>query len=456
MRNSNNSYLVQLVALCICTIITANVFAQDKKIIDQVVAIVGNKIVLESDIEVQYLQGKAQNITDDGSLRCQIMEQMLFEKLLNTRAEIDSIAVSEDEVNGEIDGRVNYFLGLFGGDVQKMEEYYGKSLVEIKEQFRDDVRSQLLIRRMQAKVLGTQKASPMEVRAYFNKIPKDSLPYLNAQIELGEIVFKPKMSKETKEATIKKLLDIKKQIEDGADFAKLATKYSQDPGSAVNGGDLGFVSRGQFVPEFEGAAFKLKPNEMSGIVESPFGFHLIQLIERRGDKIHARHILLKADIGSAEMDIAKSRADSIRKIFLADTLNFQELVEKYSEDEEGKKRGGNIYNPKDNTTSFEISELEPSTYFSVDNVPVGELSKPVETTQKDGSKVYRLLYVFDRTKPHKANLTDDYTRFAGVVENQKQQESLVKWANKYIPETYIKIDDNYKGCEQLDKWLPKN
>lgn len=453
MRNN----LFQLITICFLAIVTTNTFAQNQKTIDQIVAVVGNKIVLASDIEVQYLQGKAQGITDDdGTLRCQIMEQLLFERLLNTRAEIDSIEVSEDEVNSEIDGRVNYFLGLFSGDVQKMEDYYGKSLVEIKEQFRDDVRSQLLIRRMQAKVVGTQKASPAEVRAYFNNIPKDSLPYLNAEVELGEVVFKPQMSKTTKEATIQKLLDVKKQIEAGGDFAKLATKYSEDAGSAVNGGDLGFVGRGQFVPEFEGAAFKLKPNELSDIVESPFGFHLIQLIERRGDKIHARHILIKPEIGYAEMDVAKNRADSIRQVFLTDTLTFQELVEKYSENDESKKRGGNVYNPKDNTTTFEIGELDPTTYFAVDNVAIGELSKPVETTEKDGSKTYRLLYVFNRTKPHKANLTDDYTRFANVVENQKQQESLKKWATKYIPETYIKIDDNYKNCEQMEKWQNKN
>lgn len=430
-------------------------FAQpnNPQLIDEVVAVVGNKIVLASDIEVQYLQGTAQGMTDQGDLRCQIMEQMLFEKLLHTRAEIDSIDISEDEVEGEIESRVSYFLNMFGGDVQKMEEYYGKSLVEIKDQFKDDVRSQLLIRRMQSKVLGSQKASPAEVRDYFSHIPLDSLPYFNAQIELMEVVFKPHMSAATREETVQKLLDIKKQLEAGADFAKLATKYSEDAGSAVNGGDLGFVGRGQFVPQFEGAAFKLKPNELSEIVESPFGFHLIQLLERRGDKIHTRHILLKPAIGYNEMQVARQRADSIRQIFTTDTLSFQELVEKYSEDEESKKRGGNVYNPKDNTTAFEISELDPTTYFAVDNLKVGEVSQPVEVANRDGSKNYRLLYVVEKTRPHKANLTDDYNRIATAVENQKQQESLLKWATRYIPETFVSINSDFQGCQQLSKWL---
>ncbi|HNI45897.1 MAG TPA: peptidylprolyl isomerase, partial [Chitinophagales bacterium] len=324
------------------------------------------------------------------------------------------------------------------------------------DQFKDEVRMQLLARRMQSTITGNIKTTPAEVKAYFNKIPTDSLPYFNAEISLGELVAVPHINKAQKQTVIDQMMGLKQQIMAGEDFAKLAGKYSQDPGSAANGGDLGWVGRGQFVPEFEGAAFKLKPNELSDIIESPFGFHLIQLLERRGDKIHTRHILIKPEVAYSDLEAAKGRLDSLRQVFLKDTLTFQEMVAKFSEDEDSKKRGGNIYNPKDNTTMFEISELDPTTYFAVEGLKPGELSKPVEVAAADGAKRYRLLFVYEKTKPHRANLADDYTRISKAVENQKQQDALIHWVERFAPQTYIAIKGQYGNCEQLNRWLKKD
>ncbi|MBL7784375.1 MAG: peptidylprolyl isomerase [Chitinophagales bacterium] len=444
---------IWLLLLSCCSFVAAA--AQEHTLLDQVEMIVGNKIILSSEIEAQYQQARAQGAPDN-DLHCQILEQIMLEKLMVVRAEIDSVEISEDEVASEIDSRINYFLSMFGGDSQKMEEYYGRTILEMKDQFKDEVRMQLLARRMQSTITGNIKTTPAEVKAYFNKIPTDSLPYFNAEISLGELVAVPHINKAQKQTVIDQMMSLKQQIMAGEDFAKLAGKYSQDPGSAANGGDLGWVGRGQFVPEFEGAAFKLKPNELSDIIESPFGFHLIQLLERRGDKIHTRHILIKPEVAYSDLEAAKGRLDSLRQVFLKDTLTFQEMVAKFSEDEDSKKRGGNIYNPKDNTTMFEISELDPTTYFAVEGLKPGELSKPVEVAAADGAKRYRLLFVYEKTKPHRANLADDYTRISKAVENQKQQDALIHWVERFAPQTYIAIKGQYGNCEQLNRWLKKD
>lgn len=444
---------IWLLLLSCCTFVAAT--AQEHALLDQVEMIVGNKIILSSEIEAQYQQARAQGAPDN-DLHCQILEQIMLEKLMVVRAEIDSVEISEDEIANEIDSRINYFLSMFGGDSQKMEEYYGRTILEMKDQFKDEVRMQLLARRMQSTITGNIKTTPAEVKAYFNKIPTDSLPYFNAEISLGELVAVPHINKAQKQTVIDQMMSLKQQIMAGEDFAKLAGKYSQDPGSAANGGDLGWVGRGQFVPEFEGAAFKLKPNELSDIIESPFGFHLIQLLERRGDKIHTRHILIKPEVAYSDLQAAQKRLDSLRAVFLQDTLTFQEMVAKFSEDEDSKKRGGNIYNPKDNTTMFEISELDPTTYFAVEGLKPNEVSKPVEVVAADGAKRYRLLFVYEKTKPHRANLTDDYTRVSKAVENQKQQDALIQWVERYAPQTYIAIKGQYGNCEQLNRWLKKD
>lgn len=443
--------LLFLTTLLFSAVVAPTLQAQNQ-LIDQVVAVVGDKMVLASDIEIQALQAKSQGYSA-ADLHCQIMEQLLLEKMFLYWAEVDSVAIDDGEIDLEIDNRLNYFLQMFGGDVAKMEEYYGKTMLEMKDQFRTELRDQMLARKMQQQIISDVKVTPSEVKSYFQSIPRDSLPYLDAEVELAEIIIKPKLSREQKEIVRQQLLSLKKRIEGGEDFEKLAKGVSQDPGSGAKGGDLGWTKRGAFVPEFEGAAYKLKPGELSDPVESAFGFHLIQLLERRGEEIHARHILLIPDISYTEAEQAKKHLDSIRTLILRDTISFRKAVDKFTEDDLSKKRGGLIMNQQRGTTTFSIKELDPTLYFTIDTLEAGEVSFPSEFLQTDGRKAFRIVQVISRTKPHVANLKDDYTKIQDVVEARKKQDLLQDWFGRRINRTYVMLKDQYKGgCENMERW----
>lgn len=440
---------IRWLLLCLLSIAQPAAYAQ-VQLLEEIAGVVGDKIVLTSEIELQYLQAQAQGMTDD-NLKCQIVDQMMLEKLFAHQAEIDSIAIEDTDVELEIEGRINYFIGLFNGEVSEMEKYYGKSVAQIKDGFRQEVRDQLMARRMQQQVIGDIKVTPAEVKQYFEMIPKDSLPYLDAEVELDEIIIKPRTNSAAKQKTRQELIDLKNRILGGEDFEKLAKAFSQDPGSAAKGGDLGWVGRGQFVPAFESAAFKLKPGNFSEPIETEYGYHLIQLLERRGEQIHTRHILLKPTVSDSELVNAQTRADSIRRLVLSDSLTFKKAIEKLSEDETSKKRGGLVMNQQRGSTVFSMKELDPTTYFIIDTLQQGQISIPVEYTEPDGSRTYHILHVIARTKPHIANLKDDYAKIQNIVEQRKRQETLLRWLDMRLPKTYVSLSDRYKSCGD-GKW----
>lgn len=427
--------------------------AQQDVLIDKIIATVGDKIILTSDVEQGYLQATNQGITGE-YLRCDVLDQLLLEKMFIHQAVLDSLVVSEEEVEGELESRLRYFISLFNGDTEKLESYYNKSLDEIRADFKDDIRELLLARRMQSQVVNNISVTPSEVKAFFEQIPVDSLPYFNAEVELAELIIKPQITQAAKEAVRTKLREIKGMIEDGRDFAKLAKTYSEDPGSAPSGGDLGMMERGQLVGEYEAAAFKLQAGELSGIVETQFGFHLIQLIERRGNKIHTRHILIKPEISDEQLEATETYADSIRMLIVNDSISFADAVARFSEDELSQKSGGILINQQTGQPIFEMNQLDPSIYFAIDTLKAAEISAPVLFDERDGSQVIKLFHVISRTKPHLANLKDDYNKIQNVVKAQKQQEALEKWIKRYVPRTYIAIDEVYlsTGCPILDKW----
>ncbi len=435
-----------------CYINTNIATAQEEILLDEIVAVVGKNIVLRSEVEIQAIQAKMQGMEEE-NIECQILDQMLLEKMFITHAQLDSLVVGEEEVQGELDNRMQYYIQLFNGDVDRLEEYYNKTVLQLKEELRGDIRDQLLARRMQSEIVGSIKVTPAEVREFFNSIPTDSIPYLNAEIELMEIVVKPEVSEEKKQEVKDKLLGFKAQVKTGeADFGALAKKHSQDPGSAAQDGDLGWFSRGQMVPEFEGAVFKLNEGEMSNIVETQFGYHLILLEERRGEKVKARHILIKPETTSEEMTNAEKRLDSIRAEIVKDTISFREAVLKYTEDEMGKKTGGVLYNQYSGTGIFEMDQLDPQVFFAIEELVVGEISDPIRFRQQDGKEDFRIFYVSHRTKPHLANLKDDYAKMQKIVESRKQQEAMETWLERKGPKTYISIDEEYNACSMLNKW----
>ena len=437
---------ISLSALLIMVFFIANA----QKRLDGVAAIVGEKIVLHSAIDGQVQQMKAQGYAgDEVQLKCQILEDLLYQKLLSYHAQIDSIDVSKEEILAAIDQRIQYFVSQVGSE-QKLEEYFGKTIAQLREEFQSVFRDQMLAQRMEGRITADVKVTPEDVRKFYNNIPQDSLPILPAEMQISQIVVFPKVDAKEKKRLENKLIEFKTRVEKGEDFKLLATLYSDDPGSAKNGGELGFLGRGVLVPEFEAVAYRLQEGELSNIVETKFGFHLIQMIARRGEQINVRHILLKPNFSMASMNKAKSKIDSIIKLIHKDSLTFEEAAYQFSEDE-SKNNGGLIINPQTGTSSFAVEEVDPSLFFVVDQLSVGQISESVYFTSLDQRKGYRTLLLNKKTESHRANLKDDYDRIKMVAEQDLKNKVSEKWIMNKINETYILIKDNY-DCSFKNNW----
>lgn len=427
---------------------------QGPKLVDKVEGIVGDKIILLSDIQTQYQQIYQQNkgVVPD-QLPCSILNDIMTQKLLIIQAGIDSIVIGEDDVNTELDKRIRYFTNLIGS-VEKLEAYYGKSILQIKDEFRDEIRSQLLAQKEQSSLIKEAKVTPAEVQQFFNKIPADSLPFFNAQVEVGQIVIYPKVGKELKELAYQTIADLRERVIKGESFSKLASVYSEDPGSRDNGGELGFVSRTDLDPAFAAAAFALKSaGDMSEVIESKFGYHIIQLIERRGERINVRHILIKPKTSSKDLERAKAICDSVRQLVVKDSITFGQAAAKFSEDENTKNNSGMIISTQSGTTMFEMGDLDKNIYLVIDSMKVGEVSPPELYTDPEGRQGYRLFYLKTQTKPHRANLTDDYDRIQQMTLVRKQGRILDEWIKSKVLGTYIYIDPDYKACSIMSHWI---
>lgn len=422
------------------------------QLIDKVLAIVDDKIILYSDIENQ-INLMVKELNDDEISRCYLMEQMIVNKILTSQAMRDSnIVVSDDEVNGELDRKINYYIGMLGSK-ERFEEYYNKPVEQIVEDFRDDVKDQMFAQRMRSKVLENLSVSPTEVRDFFNKIPQDSLPYYDTEFEVSQIVIKVKVSAEQQQAALDKILDIKKRVAEGEDFSLLATLYSEDPGSAAEGGELGLVPRGTFVPEFEAAAFKLANGEVSEVVKTMFGYHLIKMNERLGDQINVSHILIKPATSGKDAQLAKQKIDSISKAINDSTLTFFSAVKLYSDDEVSKNNGGSIINPETGSTVMEPNEMDPTLYKMIDELEVGKLSEPGLFQTQDGLIAYRIVKVDSKVPPHVANIKQDYSKIQQAAKNQKEVELLSEWVKKRAKRSYVYISPDYANCVNLESWM---
>ena len=423
-------------------------------IVDKIVGIVGNEIILQSEVEIQYLSQDfmaLQNVSEQKA-KCMVFEEMLYQKLLLNQAQKDSVEISDDQVDAELDRRMRFFISQIGSE-QKLEEYYGKSMIEIKTEFRDLIKNQLLIQTMQSKTTENIKVTPFDVRKYFERIPRDSLPFINSEVEIAHIVRKPDVNEDEKKRVKEKLEALRKRILNGEDFGTLAYLYSEDPLSAKKNGELDFVERGSFVPEFEAVAFTLKEDEVSKIVETTYGFHILQLIERRGERINIRHILLIPKVSPYDLSKAKAFLDSIAVLIEDDSLTFAVAVMKFSEDEDTRLNGGMLINQLDGTRRLETDQLDPVLLFTIDKMQVGEVSMPVLMNTTDGKQAYRLIQLISRTKPHRANLKEDYQRIQNATLNEKQNKGISKWIEKKRANIYVKIDDEYNTCNFTNNWF---
>lgn len=451
-NNKINGILKIFFALAF-VVFNTSVYAQEGTVLDGIIAVVGDKVVLKSELENQISSLKSQGIIIDNESKCQIIEELLYQKLLLHHAEIDSVSVTDAQVDGEMNRRLNYFISQIGSE-KKLEQYYKKPIQEIKDELRDIVREQLIGQMMQSNITSSVKVTPKEVKEFFNSLPEDSVPMINSEIEVAQIIINAKQGKDAREIAKDKLNSIRERIVKGEQFSTLAVLYSEDEGSAKKGGELGFMGRADLVPEFSVAAFKLKNSSIvSEIIESQFGFHIIQLIERRGQKVNCRHILIKVKDDETEIKKAKELADSVYNLINTDTLSFGQLALKYSSDDKTKKSDGVMVNQQTGTAVFEIDQIDPQIYYIVENMKAGEVSKPVPSESFDGKKGYRILKLLSKTEPHKAAFETDYAKIQEAALSTKHNEAINKWITTKLSSTYVKIEDEYKNCEFQNKWL---
>jgi peptidyl-prolyl cis-trans isomerase SurA len=434
-----------------------SVSAQSAQVADKIIAIVGDNIILQSDVEVAFLQEQSRQ-TDkvlSPDVKCRIIENLLIEKLFIAQAILDSVVVPDQEIESELDRRVKYFISLFGSR-EKLESYYGKSILELKDEFRDDVNNQILSDKMRAKAFSGLKVSPEEVKQYFNKIPKDSIPFFNSEIELAQIVMFPKINEEQKRKSREKLMKIKKDIEDGADFSLQAILYSDDPGSSSDGGNLGYIERGELVPDFEAAAYKLNEGQISEIVETPFGFHVIKSDEKRGDRLKLRHILIKPKLMNSDVVLVQERMDSVLNLLRTKELSLREAVNKFSEDETSKSTGGLMTNPQTGSPYFEKADIEGSLIFTIDQMKVGDFSDVLTFNQVERSGEnktgFRIIYLKSETPAHRASLDKDFPKIQSAAKIEKQQIAMDEWIKLNKGNTFIKVEKEFENCPELDNW----
>lgn len=429
----------------------------DSLVLDRIVAVVGNTVILESEIELQCQQLEADGINITQAVRCQILEDLLFKKLLMFEAELDSVVVTDEQVESELDRRFRYFLGQFPS-IEQFEKTTGKTVDEYKDFFRPKVRELLIAQIMQNNIVGNLTVSPSEVKQYFNSLPPDSITYVNAQVEIGEIVKKPAVNPELKKYAKEQCEELRQRALKGEDFTYLVKTYNKDPGSnGLNGADTKYVNvqRGTFVPEFDQWAFSLKPGELSPVFETDFGFHVMKLLARRGDFVDLQHILITIPVDPADLEKARQKLDSISGLIKKDSITFSEAASRFSDEENSKVNGGSIYNPYTGDTKFEMSQLsqiDPGLALVIEKMKTGEISLPALTQTSDGKDAYRILYIKSRTQPHVANLNEDWLLLQNEALIAKEKKILKEWISKKMETTYVKIADDYKSCDFESNW----
>jgi len=559
--------IISLILVFTTLLIDLPVVAQYSKgqMIDKIVAKVDDYIILRSDLDKSYLEYVSSGQEGGDEVRCGIFESLVVSKLLVAKAEIDSVEVLDNEVQMNLDQRMQMIIAQIGSQ-EKLEEYYGKSVQEFEVELFEDIREQLVSDKMQRTITGEVSVTPSEVKRFFNNIPKDSLPYFSTEVSIGQIVTIPKVGQNQKNMAKSKLLDIRNRIVNGTnltdtyggwnlvikpdkslelidkigevftgnwefeskarlftitlneisftanefqvswglsklgadtlkfsnsdpsnssnfkafntenkteaspvisqesligtwtistfnangeDFATLAREFSEDPGSARYGGELGYAARGTMVPEFEAAAMTMKPGEISKPIETDFGFHLIQLIDRRGNEFNARHILIRPDFSALDFEEAERYLDSLKSLIINDTLIFEKVAKEYSDDDETAGNGGFLVDAS-GSTRVSVEDLDPVIFFTIDTMDVGDISNPMRYRMKDGKEAVRILYYKDRVKPHKASYKEDYQKIQMAAMNEKRKEVLEKWFDDAKKEVFIQIDDEYKYCKILE------
>ena len=438
-------------ALLLMLFAAVSVYGQDN-VIDEVVWVVGDEAILKSDVESERLNAQYEGRKFDGDPYCIIPEQLAVQKLFLHQAAIDSIEVSEQEVIGQVERRTNWLIEQVGGSKEKLEEYYNKTSTQIREMLRENIRDGLTVQKMQQHIVGEIKITPAEVRRYFKDLPQDSIPFVPTQVEVQIVTLEPKIPLEEVERVKKTLRDYTDGINSGKmSFATYARFYSEDPGTARRGGELGFMGKGELVPEYANVAFKSQdPNKVSKIVETEFGFHIIQLIEKRGDRINTRHILLKPKVEEKDLEAALVRLDSIADDIRNQKFTFDDAATYISQDKDTKNNHGLMANKNTGTARFEMQDLaqvSQEVAKMVENMNVGEISRAFTMINDKGKEVCAIVKLKSRINGHKATISEDYQRLKAIVMEKRSEDKLEKWIKEKQKHTYVRINEKWQKCD---------
>ena len=451
--NKNRS-LIQLAVFSLLVIFLAGNISGQDQVIDQIVAIVGGNVVLKSDIEKMYMDQQAQGITSDGDMKCEILENFLIDKLLVAEAELDTlIEVTDSQVNQQMDGQIQMYIAHFGSE-KAVENFFKKPIADIRAEMRLVIRDQLMSSQMRNKIVQDITVTPSEVRQFYRNLKEEEIPVIPTQYEYAQITMRPEISLEEENRVKAELRDLKRRIEGGSSFAAMAVLYSEGP-SANNGGEIGFLGRAQLDPEYAAAAFNLKGDKISNVVESEFGYHIIQLIERRGDRVNTRHILMTPKVSPEAKEQAINRLDSLANMIRKEEISFAQAAASFSSDKNTRNNGGLAINPNTLSSKFTVEELEGNISKVLSGLRIGEISDPFETIDPESRQsVYTIVKLIDKTETHKANLQNDYQHLSDLFLAKKRQQVLEKWVDQKQAQTYIRIDNTYANCNfEFNNWI---
>ena len=445
-------YILLLAAVCLCQLLPA----QRSGVIDEVIWVVGDEAILLSEVEEERLRAQYEGTRIPGDPYCVIPEQIAVQKLFLHQAELDSVEANESSVSHQVDIRLNYYINQIGSK-EKMEEYFRKPTSEIREEMMTTVRNQMIIQQMQQKLTSDIKPTPADIRRYYNSLPADSIPMMPAQVEVQILSFEPPVPTEETERIKSRLREFTERVQNGsADFGMLARLYSEDTESAKRGGELGFVGRGQLVTEFADVAFNLNdPKRVSRIVQTEYGYHIIQLIEKKGERINCRHILLRPRVSATDKINAIERLDSIRSLIIADSIQFEQAVIRYSQDKNTVMNAGLMINPNTGSSRFEYQDLAPEIAKQIYSLQEGDVSQPfVMMDPMKNREVCAIVRVMKKTDVHRANLTDDFQAIKGMLEQKMSADFLHEWIIKKQKNTFVQIDPEWQGCDfEYPGWI---
>ncbi|MEA1876724.1 MAG: peptidylprolyl isomerase [Bacteroidota bacterium] len=456
MRNHLAFIFITLMFSSFTLFSEAQVIGQDDDpiVLDRVLAVVGGHPIYQSDVESQYIQARAMGYKPQGDMKCSIFETLLVGKLLLDQSEIDSIAVEDNEVESNVERRIQGILAEAGGSEEMIEEYFHKSMLEIEKDMFKPIKEQMLTQRMKEQIYSDARVTPSEVQKFYREMSKEDTPLIPETIEIKHIVLQPLIPQEEIQRVTSRLREFREQIQNGQKMSTLAVLYSEDPGSQNRGGELGFMPRGTLVPEFSAVAYNLKKGDVSRVVKSDFGYHIIELIDRKGDMINARHILMKPKIPTKSKIKTRQELDSIADQIRSAELSFDLAAKMYSSDEKTRANGGILVNPNTASTRFEPKDMDPSIMVAMKTLKVGEVSEPFESMDETGNTVMKIISIKSKVPAHRANIRQDYQFLQDMALQSKQQKIIDKWIKNKQKNIYVRIHKDFKNCDfQYEGWV---